>query len=971
MQTIAELKSELEHKTFDQGFHWRILFLGRSINGTTDIVSSLSRSLRNLGHHVLDLDLKHHRVTENPERVSGGNGPVYVQANLLAPTIERFRPQMIICCAGGLTFTDEDAAKLKAQGIVLVGITLSDPDVFPSIYSHAHVFDVHTTNAELSLEMYRDKGVFNTVYFPFGIDRGFVTQQVDDDPAMEADVICLGHANNRPDRNQTMNALNEHFDVKTYGRGWEIPNSDTVAGDKALQALKMGRIHINFPLTRAGFINIKCGVFESVGAGAVIATGEFAEMARFFDYGEEIVGYSDDDDLAGKIDHLLANPEEYERIRLNGFRRLIENHLYEHRWMDLFDTVRNASEGSTPWLGHDRSAQVRDILAESLPRVRTVILSGFYGAGNLGDELILRSISDALQSADPAVQVLVAAENPRQVEIQQGLQAFKRADIYESAHQLHTADAVVVGGGGLWHDLTFHRAGGLSSLVNGSTISIAGFGNLPMMGRVLGVPYHVIGLGAGPLHDADAKAMVRFLAQQTESILVRDEDSKAVIAATGVDADAIRCSPDVVYAVDFPENSTRAQSTAELEELKAQGYRLVGVNLRKWAHADMDAVLIQVERALNTAAAGQKIAVVGVPMQAGASHDRQILATLGEVLSPNIPFYLMPDPPSFEAFDQCLNLLDSLVTMRLHAALLAHRRHVPTVGLVYDPKVARHFDEVRRAELALPLETEWEPIHDRLVRTLSEGRITSDPTMTVIAQLERDSSEALAQAASRVAVAPVRDAVHQIPPEKPTQGPAVGTVVRKPVAAFGKAEFSATGMDLPERALNVLFDAPRALHISLPSTAPVAGQEIHVGGTLNLDTTDAVEVSMTLVSNYQRPQNEGKISILLKVGDQLFTDDLARSKEPVMLRVRTAGVQEVPIDLALVVNGRCYPAQSWPKYSRVSLRITEAHTISDRGPTPALFSSAGEVVTVASPVQVSRSGHDAAQADQAQETAVQ
>ena len=69
----------------------------------------------------------------------------------------------------------------------------------------------------------------------------------------EADVICLGHANNRPDRNAMMTALAQRFDVRTYGRGWEIPNSETVAGEQMVQALKAGRIHVNFPLTRAGF----------------------------------------------------------------------------------------------------------------------------------------------------------------------------------------------------------------------------------------------------------------------------------------------------------------------------------------------------------------------------------------------------------------------------------------------------------------------------------------------------------------------------------------------------------------------------------------------------------------------------------------------------------------------------------------------------------------------------------------------
>jgi len=946
-QSIESLKQELAQSVIDQGVHWRILFLGRSINGTTDIVASLSRSLRNLGHHVLDLDTKLHKITENPTRATGGLGPIYVRADKLDAIVENFRPQMIICCAGGLTFTEEDAARLKAQGIVLVGLTLSDPDVYPSVHEHVHVFDVHTTNAELSLDMYERDGVRNTVLFPFAIDRGFVTQPVRSAPELATDVICMGHANNRPDRNEVMRSLAEQFDVRTYGRGWELPGSHTVAGDRALQALKMGRIHVNFPLTRAGFVNIKCGVFESIGAGAVIVTQKFDELARLFDYGDEIVGYDDVDELHDRIAELLDDPEEYERVRLLGFRRLINQHLYEHRWMALFELLRGASADTTPWLGTERSAEVREILSESLPRARRVLLSGFYGAGNLGDELILRSISSALRAADPAADVVVAAENPRAVEIQHGLQAFKRIDIAAGAHQLQSADAVVVGGGGLWHDLTFQRAGGLASLVNGATMSIAGFGNLPMMGRVLGVPYHVIGIGAGPLTDRNAKAMVRHLADQTESLLVRDSESVAVLEDAGVDPDRIRSAPDVVYAVSLPEPAAEPSPfAAGLRELRADGHAIVAVNLRQWAHADMATVVGRVQQAINTIAAGRRVAVVGIPMQGGASHDSSILKTLEEGLSPHIPFHLLPDPPTFGAFTEAMEQADALVTMRLHAALLAHRMHVPTVGLVYDPKVRRHFDEVARSAWALSLEASWDSIHASLEAALAEGRITAADTVGAVTHLERTASAALREAAARVLSAPVRDVVHTVPPEKPAPAAGAPGKTASATAAFIPATYSSSAVDLPQRALGVLFDAPRALHVSLPTTAPTRGMQVVNASALRLDTMDPVEVSLTLTSNYERHQNRKRVRIRVQIGDRVFEDDLARSKEPVLIRVRTAGLKELPVTLSVVVDRECYPATSWPRLSRVGLRVDGVRAVEDKGPVPLVFASAGSVQRV-------------------------
>ena len=290
-----------------------------------------------------------------------------------------------------MTFRGEDLEKLKANGAVVVGVTLSDPDVFATVVTYAAGFDFHTTNALDALEMYQRSGVRNTLYFPFGIDRGFVTQVVPRASDLTADVICLGHS--RPDRHRVMSALAGRFNVRTYGRRWELPKSEIVEGMRHVQAGREGKIHVNFPATRAGFTNVKCGVFESVGSGAVLCTWRFPEMERFFEYETEIIGYSDVDDLSEQIAFLLENPEARDLIAGRAFERLVSEHLYEHRWRRLFEEIEQLASCPPEWLPNDRAAAIREILSETVPRAKQVIVSGIYGGNNLGDELILRSLS--------------------------------------------------------------------------------------------------------------------------------------------------------------------------------------------------------------------------------------------------------------------------------------------------------------------------------------------------------------------------------------------------------------------------------------------------------------------------------------------------------------------------------------------------------------------------------------------------
>ncbi|MDI3330487.1 MAG: polysaccharide pyruvyl transferase family protein [Micrococcus sp.] len=937
--TIERLRQELSTKVFDQGFHWRIMFLGKSINGTTDIVSSLYRSLKNLGHHVLEVDTSRHGILDNPHGRMGGEGPIYVRYDRIKRMVDEFRPQMIILCAGGMVFSEQDAQALKDRGIMLVGTTLSDPDVFPTVKDHVHTFDVHTTNSQTALTMYRDAGVTNTVYFPFGIDRGFVTQDVKADPRFEHDVICLGHAHDRPDRQKVMKALDTQFDVKTYGRGWELPGSEPVAGTEMVQALKGGRIHVNFPLTRAGFINIKCGVFESAGQGALVATGNFEEMADFFEYGEEIVGYDDEADLAEKISHLLAHPEEYDRIAENGFRRVITNHLYEHRWMDLFATFRSLDAETFPWLDAGRRETLARTLSESLPRAKKVILAGFYGAGNLGDELILKSVSHALQHADPAVQVQVAAENATNVEAAHGLQAFQRRNLHAAAYEVHTAAAVVVGGGGLWHDYTFARAGGLLGLFNGATISMAGFGILPMMGRVLGKPYHVVGMGVGPLTDEDARATVRFLAEQTSSLYVRDPESAELLRSLPVDPERITTGPDVVHAVPLPgTEAVAAHLPAVVAEAKAAGRPVIGVNLRPWTHEDMDRVAGTVAGALADAvpADGPEPLYVAVPMQAGAAFDvgtvAQVFAGLPEGAETWIPESAL-DLDTLVALYGCMDLL---VAMRLHAALVAHRCGVPVVGLGYDPKVGRHFEEVGRGDWCLPLTADRQVLADRIRQGLGTG--LPEATLDAVRRLGEEASRALAVSASMIAAAPVQDAVYEVPAENAV-GSGLRTVKTKPTRFVG-LQPAGVGVSVPAGRPYGLFRASAfEIDLSLPVTKPQKGMELRWDGELHVEGEGVKDLGFTLTAPWSNPKATGRLFAEIDVAGKTYSLDLAQDHGTVLLHlVHEAGV--LPFTFRLRVARKAFEAKSWPKASAVKLQL-----VSTAGLDPNLAADLGPMLT--------------------------
>lgn len=315
----------------------KITFVGRYANGPTDIVRCIFLGLQELGHTVQEINVSKPpgRYLYNPHRRVGGNGPVFVRRAVVEPMIEEFQPDVILLCAGGLTF-DEKMESLKRRAPV-VGITLSDPDVFPTVSKYADQFTLHTTNSPAALERYQALGHTNTILMPFAIDSRFFVPRPPV-PELEADVAVIGHG--RPDRIPVVRRLRQAFKTKVYGQRWPTQWSQgPVRGEDWFRAAYSSRFLINFPRTAAGYTNVKVGVFEATATGRLLFTEYFDEMRRYFEYDKEIVGYHDADELIDKIRYYLKRPEEADRIAKAGQLRCAQEHTWARRLSGLLEAL--------------------------------------------------------------------------------------------------------------------------------------------------------------------------------------------------------------------------------------------------------------------------------------------------------------------------------------------------------------------------------------------------------------------------------------------------------------------------------------------------------------------------------------------------------------------------------------------------------------------------------------------------------
>jgi glycosyltransferase involved in cell wall biosynthesis len=322
----------------------RTLHIGGYWREDNDMVRHMMLGLRAAGAQVREL-----RTDDHPEALDtegrvydrGTFGPVWLREEALSPMIEELRPDLIVCNAGGLSFREETARRLRERACLL-GIALSDPDVYKLTTSRiAPLFDAFLTNAPELIPRYREIGA-NPGVLPIATNEEFF-HPVAPRRELACEVLVLARAH--ADRIEPVRALAGAFETHVYGEGWEefgIPSLGTITGEDVLAALASAKITVVFFRTQHGNATVKVGLFDFAAAGALVATNRFEEVGRYFELGKEIVAFDDTADLLRQVRHLLDHPEEAEGIRRAGRERVLREHTWRRVWPGI---LRDLAKG--------------------------------------------------------------------------------------------------------------------------------------------------------------------------------------------------------------------------------------------------------------------------------------------------------------------------------------------------------------------------------------------------------------------------------------------------------------------------------------------------------------------------------------------------------------------------------------------------------------------------------------------------
>ena len=302
-----------------------------------------------------------------------------------------------------------------------------------------------------------------------------------------------------------------------------------------------------------------------------------------------------------------------------------------------------------------------------------IVVSGYYGSKNAGDEAMLAAMLEVLSDLDPKLHITVISADPEDTRQRHGVDAVSWLSLPEIFRALRRADLLISGGGSLLQNVTSRR-------------SLYYYLAIITMARLLGTKVMLYAQGIGPIIGNLAEHVMRWICNRVDLITVRDQGSLAELERLGIRHPTIECTADPVLAIHPVDKEV---GRAIFKAYHADGAKpVVGISVREWqGWHHYKEVLAEVSDLI---VRELKARVVFLPMQ----FPDDVRAAQAIASMTREPCTVLKDEYTTSEFLSLVGNMDLMLGIRLHALIFAGVMGVPMLGISYDPKIDRFLDSI-------------------------------------------------------------------------------------------------------------------------------------------------------------------------------------------------------------------------------------------------------------------------------------
>ena len=296
-------------------------------------------------------------------------------------------------------------------------------------------------------------------------------------------------------------------------------------------------------------------------------------------------------------------------------------------------------------------------------QISDIVLSGYYGFSNSGDDAILKMIIKEIRNYNESIGITILSNRPNDAKAIYNVNAVSRWNIFSIIKVLKKSKVFISGGGSVIQDVT-------------STKSLFYYLGLIMLAKSYNNKIMLYANGIGPIKHERNRKIAKNVLNKTDIITLREMDSKEFLDEMGVINPKISVTCDPVIGL---EEISKEETETLLFRYNLFGKKFAAVSLRSWKGAPLfEEEFIRAAKRLKK---DTEIELVFIPLQHPDDVDfsRKIAAATDSVC--------IDKRLSAEMCIGIAKYSEFVIGMRLHMLIYSFVAGVPALGISYDPKV--------------------------------------------------------------------------------------------------------------------------------------------------------------------------------------------------------------------------------------------------------------------------------------------
>jgi len=297
-------------------------------------------------------------------------------------------------------------------------------------------------------------------------------------------------------------------------------------------------------------------------------------------------------------------------------------------------------------------------------RPHDLMISGYYGTHNFGDDITLQAIIDNTSKEYPIKTISVLSHHSKQTAPDPRVKFIHRFNLFKILPLMKKTKLFMLGGGSLLQDVTSNR-------------SFFYYLFMLRQAKKRGCKTMIYANGIGPIHKKIHQEQLCRVLRKTDKITIRDNASYDYLVENNIDQEKIALTADEAYNYDITEDIKLPNDVAFPTEKK-----ILLVNLRSNANYSKN-ISADIASALNQIVPQNNLYPVLMPIQ--FSQDYPLLQKVSDLL--DVPHHIFKNQLSTQEIISLIKQCEFVLTERLHPMIFAARMQKPFVFIAYDPKV--------------------------------------------------------------------------------------------------------------------------------------------------------------------------------------------------------------------------------------------------------------------------------------------